>query len=526
MSAGVGQLSDGVGRGSDGLGVRGLTKRFGETTVLDAVDFSVAPGEVVALIGENGAGKTTLLRVVSGFYRPDGGEVLVDGKPTVLRGPRDAAAIGVGMVHQHFLLIPELTVAENVVLGREPGSGPLLDLRAAEAEVRACAERFGLDVDPRARVGDLGVSAQQRVELLKVLVRGARFLLLDEPTGLLPPSGVRELFALVERLAAEGCGVVLVTHRLREVFAVSQRATVLRHGVVTGEREIAASDERELARLMIGEDLDLDERQPSQTAADAVEVLQVERLSVAGRGERPAVDDVSLSVRAGEVVGIAGVSGSGQIELLEAVSGVRPIVSGRVRIGERVLDGDGIRARRAAGLGYVPEDRLHDGLVADLTVAENLVLCADPERGFFERGWIVRERVESEGREVVADHDVRPPDPDALCGALSGGNQQKVLVARELRGAPRVLLAAEPVRGLDFRATDAVHRRLRAICDGGGGVLLVSTDLVELLEHCDRILVMFAGGIAGEVRPDETSEDAIGLLMSGGGSAAVGDSRG
>ncbi len=498
-----------------GLGVAGLTKRFGAKTVLSDVDFHVAPGEIVALIGENGAGKTTLLRVVSGFLQPDAGSVQVDGSAVRLRGPRDAAARGVGMVHQHFLLIPELTVAENVVLGREPGTGPLLDLDAAADEVRDCGKRFGLDVDPEARVGDLGVSAQQRVELLKVLVRGARFLLLDEPTGLLPPQGVKELFTLMERLASEGCGVVLVTHRLREVFAVCSRASVLRHGAVTGERNTAASDERELARLMIGEDLDLDTRTERVRDPAARTLLFVDGLTVHGRGARSAVADASFVVRAGEMVGIAGVAGSGQVALLEALAGIRPVAGGTATLAGSSLLGLPVRRRRLAGLGYVPEDRVHDGLVGDMTVAENLVLGTAAARGFFRGGWIVREKVIDEGREVVTTHDVRPPDPDALCNALSGGNQQKVLMARELRRNPRVLLAAEPVRGLDFRATEAVHRRLRSVCDEGGAVVVVSTDLGELLDTCDRILVMFGGRIAGEVRPKETTEDEIGLLMAG-----------
>jgi simple sugar transport system ATP-binding protein len=390
----------------------------------------------------------------------------------------------------------------------------LLDRAAAAAEVRACAERFGLDVDPDARVADLGVAAQQRVELLKVLLRGARYLLLDEPTGLLPPAGVRDLFALVRRLADEGCGVVLVTHRLREVFAVCSRATVLRHGRLTGDRDVAATDETELARLMIGEDL---------AAAAPVErddsvgdtLLQVSGLCVDGRGERRAVDAADLSVRAGEIVGLAGVSGSGQLELMEAIAGVREAASGAAFLAGVDLESLDVSERRAAGLAYVPEDRLHDGLVGALSVSENLVLGASGSRGFVSRGWLVRERVQAEGDEVVASHDVRPPDADVPCAALSGGNQQKVLLARELRSRPKVLLAAEPARGLDFLATAAVHARLWELADAGGGVLFAGTDLPELLEVCDRILVMFAGSIAGEVRPGDDAEERIGLLMAG-----------
>ena len=497
-----------------GLQVRGVTKTFGDTHALEDVSFHVAPGEVVALIGENGAGKTTLLRVVSGFLEPDAGDVLVDGAAVRLRGPRQAAALGIGMVHQHFLLIPELTVAENVVLGREPGNGLLLDRAAAAAQVLECAERFGLEVDPAARVADLGVAAQQRVELLKVLLRGARYLLLDEPTGLLPPAGVRDLLALVERLASEGCGVVLVTHRLREVFAACSRATVLRRGRVTGDREVASTDEPALARLMVGEDLAAAAVVERSTDIGAA-LLRVSGLCVDGRGERRAVDSASLTVHAGEIVGLAGVAGSGQLELMEALAGVRAAASGSVSVAGVDLDSLDVAERRAAGLAYVPEDRLHDGLVGTLSVSENLVLGASPERGFVSRGWLVRERVRSEGDEVVAAHDVRPADADIPCASLSGGNQQKVLLARELRSRPKVLLAAEPARGLDFLATAAVHARLRELADGGGGVLFAGTDLPELLEVCDRIVVMFAGGIAGEVRPGADAEERIGLLMAG-----------
>ncbi len=493
--------------------------RFGTKTALADVAFHVAPGEIVALIGENGAGKTTLLRVVSGFLRPSAGDVLIDGVPVALRGPRAASARGVGMVHQHFLLIPELTVAENVVLGREPGAGPLLDLAAAAEEIRACAERFGLDVDPHARVADLGVAAQQRVELLKVLVRGARFLLLDEPTGLLPPAGVRDLFALMERLAGEGCGVALVTHRLREVFAVCTRATVLRHGHVVGDEMLAGTDQAKLARMMIGDDL-----VPEDTLADTPSgaretLLHVKDLTVAGRGERAAVERVSFEIASGEVVGLAGVAGSGQRELFDAIAGVRPAVHGSIRLAGTVLDDLGVAERRRAGLGYVPEDRLDDGLVGALTVEENLVLGASPERGFDSGPWLIRDRVRAEAAEVVTSHDVRPPDPELLACALSGGNQQKVLLAREMRAKPTVLLAAEPARGLDFRATASVHARLRHLATTGHGVLVSGTDLPELLEICDRILVMFSGRIAGEVLPGETDEEQIGLLMSGGGVA-------
>lgn len=502
---------------SEGLGTRGLVRRFGPKTVLDQVAFHVGPGEVVGLLGENGAGKTTLLRIVSGFLAPSEGTVELDGHATRFRGPRAAAAAGIGMVHQHFLLIPELTVAENVLLGREPTRlGVAFDREAARAEVADCAARFGLDLEPDAKVGDLDVSARQRVELVKVLVRGTKYLLLDEPTGLLPPSGVRDLFALVERLAAEGCGVVLVTHRLPEVFAVCSKAHVLRRGRVVADQIVADTNERELARAMIGEDLDRGDeaRAPAETGEV---LLSADGVGVDRATGGAAVRSVSLQLRAGEVVGLAGVSGSGQRELLEALAGVRPVSSGDVRFQGGSVAQLSCGRRRRSGMGYAPADRLHEGLVSDLTVAENLVLTASEDEGHWRRGWLALERIAETALAAIRRHDVRPPDPEALAGALSGGNQQKVLLARELSRNPRVLLADEPARGLDFRAAAAVHSELRTVASEGGAVLFASTDLPELLEHCDRVLVMYGGAIAGEVDPRTATEDEIGLLMTGGG---------
>ncbi|MCE9634947.1 MAG: ABC transporter ATP-binding protein [Planctomycetes bacterium] len=498
-----------------------VSKSFGAKRALDDVSFAVEAGEIVALVGENGAGKSTLLKVVSGFLRPDSGEVRIDGKSVQMRGPRDAAARGIGLVHQHFMLIPELTVAENVVLGREPGAGLLLDIAAAEREVQDCAERFGLALDPSARVGDLGVAQQQRVELLKVLVRGARVLLLDEPTGLLPPSGVKDLFALVRRLAAEGCGVVLVTHKLREVTDVCSRAAVLRQGRLAGERRItgdASAVETDLARLMVGDDLDLRRRATApRGAARGAALVEVESLTVAGPGGRALVDGATFSLRAGEVTGLAGVAGNGQVELLEAIAGVRPCAAAKLMVAGADLRRLGVAARRRAGVGYVPEDRLRDGLAPELSVAENVVLPSTRRWARAMSGWLDRAGIRKAGEEAVAQHDVRPPDPSAAVGGLSGGNQQKVLLARELRARPKLLLAAEPAHGLDFRATEAVHRNLRAAADAGGAVLVASTDLAELLALCDRIVVVCGGRITGEVDPRATSEDELGLLMAGAG---------
>lgn len=496
------------------LAATGVTKRFGAKSALDGVSFRVAGGEIVGLLGENGAGKSTLLKVVSGFLRPDEGTVSVDGAAVRLDGPRQASSLGIGLVHQHFLLIPELTVAENVVLGREPGAGPVLDRDAAAAEVRACAERFGLDLDPHAKVGDLGVAAQQRVELAKVLVRGARILLLDEPTGLLPPGGVRDLFALMRRLAREGCGVVLVTHRLREVREVCDRAVVLRHGKLVGERPVRTTADTEIARMMVGEDMDLARTARPAGEAGAV-LLDVGDLVVPSLRGKAVVDGVSFRLHAGEVVGLAGVAGSGQTEILEAVAGVRPCVASRVALGGADLRAMTVGARRRAGLGYVPEDRGRDGLAPELSVSENVVLPATRRWARAMSGWLDRAGMRKAGAEAVAKHDVRPPDPDASVGGLSGGNQQKVLLAREIRERPKVLLAGEPARGLDFKATDAVHRHLRDVAAHGGAVLVASTDLAELLQICDRILVVFAGRISGTVRPSATSEDELGMLITG-----------
>lgn len=492
---------------------RGIRRRFGRVVANDDVDLVVAPGEVRALVGENGAGKSTLVRILAGFDRPDGGTVRIRGEALLPGDPARAMARGVGLVHQHFTLVDPLTVAENLVLGREPRRWGLLDRGAARRAVEAAAATFGLAADPDARCGDLSVGEKQRVEVLKVLHRGAEILVLDEPTAVLAPPEVAPFLDLLRRLAAGGRTVILVTHRLDEVMSVADRVTVLRGGRVVAEEDVRATDPARLARLMVGDGVDLavDRRPTGVTGPPALAV----RGLVVRRDGRPAVDGVDLAVRAGEVVGIAGVAGNGQSELLDALAGLRPVAAGTVHLGGQDVTGAPPEARRARGLALVPEDRGDRGLVGDLSLAENLLLGRPEATPPWRRG----------GRRAAAalleGEDVRPPDPDLPARALSGGNAQKLLVARELARSPRVLLAGQPTRGVDVGAAAHLHRRILAARDEGAAVLLVSGDLGEVLRLSDRVLVMVHGRVVAELSAAEATRDRVGAAMAGlvGGAA-------
>jgi general nucleoside transport system ATP-binding protein len=500
------------------LELRGITKKFGPVVANDRVDFDVRPGEVHALLGENGAGKSTLMSVVYGLYRQTEGEILVDGKVVEIDSPSSAIALGIGMVHQHFMLVPVMTVAENIVLGQEPSRRGVLDLRAARARVRELSDRYGLAVDPDARIEDITVGAQQRVEILKALYRNARILVLDEPTAVLTAQEVRELIAVLNRLKQDGTAIVFISHKLGEVLRVADRITVLRRGKKVDTVPRAGATEASLARLVVGRDVMLAvTKEPAH--ATGGELLTVENLTVLDDRELEAVKDLSLTVRAGEIVALAGVDGNGQHELVEAITGLRPAVSGRVIVDGQDITGKGVRAATEAGIAHIAEDRHLRGLVLPFTLTENLGLREYRKPVFSARGWLRLSYWRDVARRLLREFDVRGGGPDAYAVSLSGGNQQKVCIAREIASEPKVLVAHQPTRGLDVGAIEFVHGRLIGERDKGRAVLLVSLEYEEVRALADRILVIYEGQIAGEFPPDAT-EEQLGIAMTGGSRTA------
>jgi simple sugar transport system ATP-binding protein len=482
------------------------------------VDFDLRPGEVHALLGENGAGKSTLVNILYGLYAPDEGEIRMGGEPVAIASPRDAIDRGIGMVHQHFMLIPVMTVAENIVLGTEPVKGLRLDLEGAEARVRELSERFGLAVRPEAVVETTSVGQQQRVEILKALYRGARVLILDEPTAVLTPQEARELFATVRSLREEGTAIVFITHKLGEVLEIADRITVLRGGRTIETVGRDGATEEGLARLMVGRDVLL--RVEKGPARPGEALLEVEGLCVEDERGLPAVRDVSLTVRAGEIVGVAGVDGNGQSELVDAICGLRSPSAGHVAVGGRALEHASCRECLDAGIGHIPEDRQRRGLVLDFTLAENLALHDYDDRPNSRWGWLNPRRILARARRLLTEWDVRGGGPGTVALSLSGGNQQKVVIAREVSRYPRVLVAAQPTRGVDVGAIEFIHRRLVAERDRGRAILLVSFELDEVRSLSDRVLVLYEGRIAGEYGP-EAGEEELGIAMTGGRRAAA-----
>lgn len=497
------------------LELRGITKRFGTLVANNQISLSVEPGEIHALLGENGAGKSTLMNVLYGLYQADEGEILLDGKPQQFRGPGDAMAAGIGMVHQHFMLIPVFTVAENVALGNEPtGFGGTLDMAAARKRVIEISERFGFNVDPDALVEDLPVGVQQRVEIIKALSRDAKVLVLDEPTAVLTPQETDELMAIMRQLAQSGTSIVFITHKLREVKEVANRITVIRLGQVVGSASPEASTS-ELASMMVGREVDL--TVDKQAAKLGNEVLKVENLSVLDDRLQRAVNGISFSVQAGEVLAIAGVQGNGQTELAEALLGLRnPIKGGSIKLLGKELAGAPVRTVLESGVGYVPEDRKKDGLVGEFTISENLMLNQS-FRSRFTRGLNINFPTrKAVATDLVERFDVRTPSIDTPAGKLSGGNQQKVVVARELSRDVNLLIAAQPTRGVDVGSIEFIHEQIVAERDAGKAVILISTELDEVLALADRIAVMYRGQIVGIVGPDSTRE-TLGKMMAGVG---------
>jgi simple sugar transport system ATP-binding protein len=494
--------------------MRGITKAFPGIVANDDVGLDVRKGEVHALLGENGAGKSTLMNILYGLYKPDDGEILVHGKPIVFGSAKDAIGAGIGMVHQHFMLIPVMTVAENIVLGLEPvRDGVLLDERAAERRVAELSKQFGLAVDPAALIADITVGQQQRVEILKALYRGAEILILDEPTAVLTPQEAAELFAIIRNLQADGKSIIFISHKLNEVLEIADRITVLRRGkkIETVPREGAT--EESLARAMVGREVLLRVEKPP--AEPGERLLDVDDLHVIDDRGIEKVRGVSFSVRAGEIVGIAGVDGNGQTELIDAIAGLRKIASGTVEVGGRKLEHATAREMLDAGLGHIPEDRQRRGLVLEFTIAENLALHDYAKPPDAKWGWLFPNRLIEQARVLIREFDVRGGGPLTRALTLSGGNQQKVVAAREIARDPSVLIAAQPTRGLDVGAIEFLHRRLVEERGEGRAILLVSLELDEILSLSDRILVLYEGEIVGEHTGD-VSEQQIGLEMLGG----------
>jgi simple sugar transport system ATP-binding protein len=496
------------------LELDGITKRFPGVLANDQVSIDLRRGEVHALLGENGAGKTTLMNVLYGLYRPDEGEIRVSGTPVTFQSPRDAIANGIGMVHQHFMLIPVMTIAENVVLGMEPSERAIfLDYGAARRRVEDLATSFGFVVDPDAKIEDITVGQQQRVEILKALYRRADVLILDEPTAVLTPQEAGELFGILAGLKREGMSIIFISHKLNEVLEIADRVTVLRRGKVVETLPTAGATEEQLARLMVGREVLL---RVDKSKADVGEtLLRVDDLRVTDDRGIAKVRGISLEVRAGEIVGIAGVDGNGQTELIDAITGLRRPESGTIELGGVDVTRESAREHFDDGLGHVPQDRQRHGLVLDFGIAENMALHEFRKAPASRFGWLFPGRLVERAKRLIREFDVRGGGPQTKASALSGGNQQKVILAREIDRDPKVLIAAQPTRGLDVGAIEFVHRRLVDERGEGRGVLLISLELDEILSLSDRILVIFEGEIVGEF-PPTTTEEELGLAMTGG----------
>jgi general nucleoside transport system ATP-binding protein len=496
------------------LELRGITKQFPGVLANDHIDFDLQRGEVHALLGENGAGKSTLMNILYGLYHPDEGEILIKGEPVRIHTPKEAIERGIGMVHQHFMLIPVMTVAENIVLAEEPKqAGVLLDYPSARKRVEELASAFNFAIDPQARVENISVGQQQRVEILKALYRRADILILDEPTAVLTPQEALELFGILRTLTREGMSIIFISHKLNEVLEIADRITVLRRGKKIDTLPTVGATEEGLARLMVGRDVLLRVEKGPPTPAEPL--LEVDDLHVLDDRGLETVRGVSLQVRAGEIVGVAGVDGNGQTELVEALTGLRVIQEGHFRVGGRELTGSSTHRILDSGIGHIPEDRQKRGLVLEFTLAENLAFHDFDKRPNSRLGWLRPGLLITRARKLLQEFDVRGGGPQTLAKALSGGNQQKVVVAREVANDPRVLIAAQPTRGLDVGAIEFVHRRLVEERDEGRAVLLVSLELDEIISLSDRILVMYEGEIVGEYGP-EASEEQLGVAMLGG----------
>ncbi len=496
------------------LELRNIKKAFGDCVANEDVSITVKSGTIHAIVGENGAGKSTIMKIAYGFYKADAGEILVNGQPVTIRNPHDAIALGIGMVHQHFMLVDTMTVAENIILGAETGTTASLDLEQANREILALSNELKLDVDPRAYIEDLSVGAQQRVELLKALYRDAKLLILDEPTAVLSPQEVEELFGILRRMKAQGKTIIIITHKLDEVLAVSDEVTVMRDGRSVGNVKTSETNAKDLARLIVGRDVLL--RVEKTDAKPNGTVLEVTNLHVSGK-IGPAVKDVSFRVRSGEIVGIAGIEGNGQTELIEALSGLIRSSGGRVEFDGKDITNRTARELKELGIAHIPEDRHKRGLLLNSDLAENSVLGVHYRPPITSSGGMMNNaEIGKRVGEIIENFDVRPGDPTLSAKSLSGGNQQKLIIGREFELDPKLLLVSQPTRGVDIGAIEFIHRKLIGLRDAGSAILLVSAELEEVTALADRLLVIREGEIVGEVDPRTTSIEEIGLMMTGG----------
>ncbi len=494
------------------LELRKIVKRFPGVLACDQVDFDVRAGEVHALLGENGAGKSTLMKILYGLYQPDGGEICLNGQPVRIASPTDAIDLGIGMIHQHFMLVDTLTVRENVALGLASSRGPILDLDHVETRIRELSQRYGLQMEPRAPVWTLSVGERQRVEIMKALYRGAALLILDEPTAVLTPQEVDDLFVTLKQMAHDGHSLIFISHKLHEVLHLSDRITVLRSGGLIGTTD-ATVTRAHLARMMVGRDVLLErQRTPVDKGDVLLELRAVNALGITGQ---PALRDISLQIQAGEILGLAGVSGNGQRELAEVIAGLCVATGGSVHLGQTEITRWSAGRRTAAGLAYIPEERMHDGVIQDFTVAENLILQDHTRPPFSRYTFLDFKAIFQRSWQLVRDFRVKTPTIETKIKSLSGGNIQKVIMGRELARQPRVLVAAQPTRGVDIGATKYIHQRLLDQRTHGTATLLISEDLDEILALCDRIAVLYEGRIMGIVERTTATAEQLGLLMAG-----------
>lgn len=499
--------------------MRKITKDFSGFKANDQIDLKVKPGEIHALLGENGAGKSTLMNILSGLLAPTSGEILMNGEPVSIDNPTIANQLGIGMVHQHFMLVDAFTVTENIILGTEPSTGGVINRKQAQKEIQELSDRYGLAVDPTAKVSDISVGMQQRAEILKILYRGAKVLIFDEPTAVLTPQEIDELIEIMKGLVAEGKSIILITHKLAEIKQAADRCTVIRRGKSIGTVEVADASSEELATMMVGHSVTF--KIPKAPAQIGAPVLNVKQLEVKESRGIPAVKGIDFTVHAGEILGVAGIDGNGQTELIEALTGLRKVSSGSIEIEGHDLTNAPVRKITETGVSHVPEDRHKYGLVLQMSLAENLSLQTYYHQPLSHHGILDYKQIRKHALRLIKTYDIRTTNEQLKAGELSGGNQQKAIIARELDRDAKLIIVSQPTRGLDVGAIEYIHRQLIDQRDKGKAVLLVSFELDEIMNLSDRIIVLHDGKIAGEVRPETTTEQELGLLMAGSSKQAA-----